>query len=223
MGWATPIVAPEQVEYRLAEDCGCDQSSDAEVEYRLAAASDLRWIGSGLTELGLVAGEPVDPDAARALMDGRDWRTGERLVKRKRELDPRGKVTARVVVDAITELAAADGMTAAQYLGNEALASRFARAERGIVRDGEAHLLPVGDAGRLAAAAGLSVEQLYGGDVIAEANRWRNHRVDVGLRGVDLSRPPEIHQHRVRARRRGTGCGDRGRVDGLGDRSGRGS
>ncbi|SFY41795.1 MobF family relaxase [Streptomyces atratus] len=187
MGWATPIVAPEQVEYRLAEDCGCDQSSDAEVEYRLAAASDLRWIGSGLTELGLVAGEPVDPDAARALMDGRDWRTGERLVKRKRELDPRGKVTARVVVDAITELAAADGMTAAQYLGNEALASRFARAERGIVRDGEAHLLPVGDAGRLAAAAGLSVEQLYGGDVIAEANRWRNHRVDVGLRGVDLS------------------------------------
>ncbi|MCX4734438.1 relaxase domain-containing protein [Streptomyces sp. NBC_01363] len=79
-------MAPEQIEYRLAEDCGCDQSSDAEVEYRLAAASDLRWIGSGLTELGLVAGEPVDPDAARALMDGRDWRTGEQLVKRKQNL-----------------------------------------------------------------------------------------------------------------------------------------
>ncbi|MEE1808970.1 hypothetical protein [Streptomyces sp. BE133] len=36
----------------------------------------------------------------------------------------------------------------------------------------------------MAAAAGLSVEHLYGGDVIAEANRWRNHHVDVGLRGV---------------------------------------
>lgn len=187
VGYATPIRAPEQVEYRLAENCGCDQSADSQVEYRLAAASDLRWIGSGLAEFGLVAGAVVDPDAARALMDGRDPRTNEQLVSRKKVLDPRGKVVARVVVDAIRESAAADGMTAAEYLGNDRLAARFARAERGIHRDGEGHLLPVADAERLAAAAGLSGDALYGADVIAEATRWKGHHVDVGLRGVDVT------------------------------------
>lgn len=186
MGWATPIRAPEQVEYRLAEGCGCDQSADAQVEYRLAAERDLRWIGSGLAELGLVAGEAVDADAARALMDGRDWRTGEQLVKRKQVLDPRGKLTARVVVDAINAAAAADELTAAEYLGNDALAKRFARAERGLVRDGERHLLPVADVERLAAAAGLSADALYGKKAVAEARRWQHHHVDVGLRGVDI-------------------------------------
>lgn len=187
MGYATPIRAVEQVEYRLAEDCGCDRSVDAQVEYRLAGDRDLRWIGSGLAEVGLVAGGAVEVDAARALMDGRDPRSGEQLVRRKRELDPRGKVPARVVVDAITAEAAADGMTTAEYLGTPGLASRIARAERGIVRDGEAHLLPLDDAERLAAAAGLSAERLYGEDVLTEARKWSGHHVDVGLRGVDIT------------------------------------
>ncbi|KOT91047.1 hypothetical protein ADK86_23950 [Streptomyces sp. NRRL F-5755] len=167
MGYATPIRAPEQVEYRLAD------------------SRDLRWVGSGLSEFGLTAGVPVDAGMARALMDGRDPNTGEQLVKRKKVLDPRGKVAAHVVVDAVRELAAADGMTAAAYLGNDRLADRFARAERGIKRDG-AHVIPVADAERLA-AAGLNADALYGADVIAEANRWKGHHVDVGLRGVDVT------------------------------------
>ncbi|MFI1799013.1 MobF family relaxase [Streptomyces sp. NPDC020379] len=186
VGWATGIYAPEQVEYRLAEGCGCDVAADAQVEYRLAAERDLRWIGSGLAELGLVAGGTVDPDAARALMDGRDWRTGEQLVKRKKALDPRGKLTARVLVDAVNEVAAADGKSAAEYLGNDRLAKRFARAERGIVRDGEQHLLPVADVERLASAAGLDADALYGAGVVEKARRWQHHHVDVGLRGVDI-------------------------------------
>ncbi|MFD6874368.1 MULTISPECIES: MobF family relaxase [unclassified Streptomyces] len=187
MGYATPIYAPEQVEYRLAEDCGCDRVEDAQVEYRLAGESALRWIGGGLVELDLVAGQSVDPDIARALMDGRDWRTGEQLVERKKVLDPRGKVVARVLVDAIRAAADAAGNTPASHLSRPALAKRFARAERGILRDGESHLLPLADAERLAAAAGLDLGELYGADTIAEARRWMNHRVDVGLRGVDIT------------------------------------
>ncbi|MEV8534727.1 MobF family relaxase [Streptomyces sp. NPDC051211] len=187
MGYATPIYAAEQVAYRLSEDCGCDQAEDAQVEYRLAGESTLRWIGGGLVELDLVAGERVDPDAAHALMDGRDWRTGEQLVARKKALDPRGKVAARVLVDAVAEAATEVGRTVSEYLGRPALAKRFAQAERGIVRDGETHLLPLADAERLAAAAGLPLDELYGVDTVAEARKWMRHRVDVGLRGVDIT------------------------------------
>ncbi|MFD9410148.1 MobF family relaxase [Streptomyces sp. NPDC059989] len=187
MGYATPIYAPEQVEYRLSEDCGCDRAEDAQVEYRLAGQSTLRWIGGGLAELGLVAGGRVDPDAARALMDGRDWRTGEQLVARKKALDPRGKVTARVLVDAVSEAAAAAGKTVSEYLGRPALAKRFGQAERGILRDGETHLLPLADAERLAAAAGLPLDGLYGTDTVATARKWMRQHVDVGLRGVDIT------------------------------------
>jgi conjugative relaxase-like TrwC/TraI family protein len=187
VGYATPIRVLEQVDYRLALNCGCDRTQDAQVEYRLAGTSELRWVGSGLPELDLVAGEAVDPDIARALMDGRDWRSGKQLVNRKRVLDPRGKVVARVVVDAIAEAAAEEGVTVAEYLGAPGLAARLARAERGILRDGEAHLIPVDVAERLAAAAGLSITALYGEDVVDEARRWRGHHVDVGLRGVDVT------------------------------------
>ncbi|MFF4010589.1 MobF family relaxase [Streptomyces sp. NPDC001717] len=187
LGYATPIYAPEQVDYRLSDDCGCDRAEDAQVEYRLTGESTLRWIGGGLAELGLVAGERVDPEAARALMDGRDWRTGEQLVVRKKVLDPRGKVTARLLVDAVAETAAAAGTTVAEYLGRPALAQRYARAERGILRDGETHLLPLADAERLASAAGLGLDALYGADTVAEARQWTGRHIDVGLRGVDIT------------------------------------
>ncbi|MEU7556005.1 MobF family relaxase [Streptomyces sp. NPDC044571] len=187
MGYATPIYARAQVDYRLAEDCGCDRAEDAQVEQRLAGQSTLRWIGSGLAELGLAPGDPVDPDIAHAVMDGRDWRTGARLVVRKQELEPRGKVVARVLLDAVNSEAAAAGMSAAAYLGRPALAKRFERAERGLRRDGERHLIPVADAERLAAAAGLSLAGLYGEGTVAEARRWMHHHIEVGLRGVDIT------------------------------------
>ncbi|MFF2354919.1 MobF family relaxase [Kitasatospora sp. NPDC058115] len=182
----TPIRAPEQVDYRLSRDCGCDAQHDAQVEYRLASDRDLRWIGGGLVELGLTAGGAVDPDAARALMDGRDWRTGDQLVKRKRVLDPRGKLPAHVLTGALASLAESAGATAAAYLGGGPLAERLARAERGVRREGERHLLPLADVERLASAAGLSAEELYGADVVAEARPFAARHVDVGLRGVDL-------------------------------------
>ncbi|MFH8642289.1 MobF family relaxase [Streptomyces goshikiensis] len=187
MGFATPIRAPQQVEYRLAESCGCDLGADAQVEYRLADPSDLRWIGSGLVEVGLEAGAVVDPDAARALMDGRHPSTGAQLVTRKQVLDPRGKVVARVLVDAVRADAEAAGVSPGEYLGNDRLAARFARAERGIVRDGEGHVLPIVDVERIAAAAGLDLVALYGEGVIASALEWRGTHVDVGLRGVDVT------------------------------------
>ncbi len=187
MGYATPIYAPEQVDYRLTADCGCDQAGDAQVEERLAAESPLRWIGGGLVELDLVAGECVDPEVARALMDGRDWRTGEQLVARKKVLDPRGKVAARPLVDAVSEAAAEAGMSVSEYLGRPAATKRLERAERGMLRDGESHLLPLADAERLATAAGLALDDLYGAETVAEARKWMHHHVDVGLRGVDIT------------------------------------
>ncbi|MFG2919572.1 MobF family relaxase [Kitasatospora sp. NPDC048298] len=182
----TPIRAAEQVTYRLSRDCGCDVDRDAQVEYRLASERDLRWIGSGLSEVGLTAGEAVDPDAARALMDGRDPRTGAQLVKRKQAIDPRGKLPARALVDAIRALAEADGVTAAAYLRGGPLAERYARAERGLRREGDRHLLPLADAERLAAAAGLPVEVVYDTEVVNAARPFAGRHVDVGLRGVDL-------------------------------------
>ncbi|MFB7678227.1 MobF family relaxase [Kitasatospora purpeofusca] len=186
MGWVTPIRAPEQVDYRLSRDCGCDVGQDAQVEYRLAADRDLRWIGGGLAELGLTAGGAVDPDAARALMDGRDWRTGEQLVKRKRVLDPRGKLPAHVLTGALASLAESAGTTAAAYLGGGPLAERFERAVRGVRREGERHLLPLADVERLAAAAGLTAVELYSTAAVEEVRPFAGRHVDIGLRGVDL-------------------------------------
>ncbi|SOD67455.1 conjugative relaxase domain-containing protein, TrwC/TraI family [Streptomyces zhaozhouensis] len=193
VGWVTAIRAPEQVDYRLTAQCGCDAEHeelepagvDRQVDYRLAAG-DLVWIGSGLSEVGITPGTPVDAAAARALMDGVHPGTGERLVTRKKAVDPRAKLPARPLLDAVTAACETVDATPEELLG-ERLAARVARAERGVVRDGEAHRIPIGDIERLAAAAGVDLAVVYEDQELADARANRGRRIDVGLRGVDVT------------------------------------
>jgi conjugative relaxase-like TrwC/TraI family protein len=187
MGWATAIREPAQVEYRLANKCGCDLEHSAQVEYRLAGESDMRWIGSGLVDVGLEAGGAVVPDQARRLMQGQHPHSGEQLVAPKQELDPRGKLPASLLIEALREVATVDAMTVQQYLERPGLVARFGRAERGVAREGEAHLLPIGDIERLAAAAGIDHVRIYGAEAVAAAEQWRGAKVSVGVMGVDLT------------------------------------
>jgi hypothetical protein len=91
---------PAQVEYRLSESAGCAVAveADAQADYRLSEAqATLEWIGEGLAEVGIEAWTALDGEAdkerARALMDGRDPRTGAALVTLKIESPPQPRAT----------------------------------------------------------------------------------------------------------------------------------
>jgi conjugative relaxase-like TrwC/TraI family protein len=185
VAWVTTI-GPDaaQVEYRLEGAHGCD----AQVDYRLGAPAGMEWIGRGLVDVDLVAGQPIEKAAARRLMDGRHPHTGERLVTPKLAVDPRGKLGARQLVDAIHLQAVEHGVAVDEVLGqDDRLIKRFARVERGLKREGEAHRVPVVDIERLAAAAGLDVADLYEAGHLAEARKHAGARVRVGNRGYDLT------------------------------------
>lgn len=199
MAWVTTL-GPDmaQVEYRLSEQCGCDmehqdvaaltaEAPDAQVDYRLGEAGDLEWIGRGLPDVGLVAGTAVDKDAARLLMDGRDPHTGEQLVRPKLAVDPRAKLAARPLVEAITAAATVRGMDVAELLDDDKLSKRFGRLQRGLVREGDGHRLPVRDAEALAAAADVDPASLYGETELADARQFADSRIRIGNRGYDLT------------------------------------
>ncbi|MFB7619273.1 MobF family relaxase [Kitasatospora sp. NPDC056181] len=176
---------PAQVEYRLAEDCGCDL--DHQVEYRMAQPRDLEWIGSGLAEVGLVAGDVVDKDAARALMAGTDPNTGQQLVRVKVEVDPRAKLSGAVLLDAVTAAAERAGVDVDQLLDDDKLTDRLARIARQVKKEGDAHRVPVDAVEDIAAAAGLDVAALYDADELALARKHRDDRVSVRNAGHDLT------------------------------------
>lgn len=167
LAWATKITSSAQVEYRLDEHAGCDlehaavgaelsgvegvEGADAQVDYRLAG--ELRWIGSGLRDVGLVAGEAVDKDAARALMDGAHPATAEQLVKPKLVVAPAARLPAGPYVAAVHAAAEAAGIAPAEVFTHATARARWVRLERGMTRDGDRHTIPVNDLERLAAAA----------------------------------------------------------------------
>lgn len=200
MAWVTTLGPDmQQVEYRLTGQCGCDlehqeqrgvevESEDAQVDYRLGDARDLEWIGGGLQEVGLVAGQSVDKDQARLLMDGRHPLTGELLVTPKVAVDPRGKLQARPLAEAIEAAAAELGVTVDELLGDdEKLSKRFARLTRGIVREGDRHRVPFRAVEDLADAADIDLQELYGRSHVAEAREFADTRIRVGNRGYDMT------------------------------------
>ncbi|MER7613379.1 MobF family relaxase [Nonomuraea wenchangensis] len=209
MAWVS-VIGPlmEQVDYRLQEGAGCgirhadedhqpgiDHQAghpvDAQTAYRLNDGRGLLWIGQGLQELGLTpetALLPAQHDLARALMSGEHPVTGEVLVPAKHVRDPRAKLPAAPLGEALHDAASGRGVTVAQLFADRpALAKRAARMLRGIAREGEAHLIPVADLERLAAAAGLDPDQLYSPRALAHARKWRDARVRIGNRGYDLT------------------------------------
>ncbi|MGW6570056.1 MobF family relaxase [Streptomyces sp. NPDC054975] len=197
MAWVTTLGPDmQQVEYRLTGQCGCDlehqeqetEKTDAQVDYRLGQARDLEWIGGGLQEVGLVAGQAVDKDQARLLMDGRHPWTGEVLVTPKVAVDPRGKVQARLLAEAIEVAAAERGVSVDELLGGDDKRSkRFARLQRGVHREGDRHRVPLPAAEELADAAGINLTELYGHAHVEEARQYAEARIRVGNRGYDVT------------------------------------
>ncbi|MCP2365763.1 conjugative relaxase-like TrwC/TraI family protein [Nonomuraea thailandensis] len=203
MAWLTVLgPAAAQIDYRLRADAGCGQ-----VDYRLADGDSqeagqeaaagaepgrgLTWIGDGLREFGIEPGTPLTPEdhqAARRLMAGRDLGTGKRLVKPKLAVHPRAMLPGEVLLQALQQAAVERGQSVEGMLaGAKWAAKRAGRLERGVEREGEAHRIPVGDAERLAAAAGLDLDALYEPDRLAQARAHRDERVQVGNRGYDLT------------------------------------
>ncbi|MEU6718619.1 MobF family relaxase [Nonomuraea sp. NPDC046802] len=191
----------EQVEYRLQEGSGCGvphagehgherQEPDGQVSYRLDGAYALMWIGEGLREFGIVPGTPLTADQhgkARALMNGEDPNTGELLMKAKHVVDPRGKLPAAPLGEALEAAAAKRGTSVEGLLAaRPAMAKRAAQMARGIAREGEAHLVRIDDLDRLAFAAGVDLAEVYEPEMLAYARKWRDARVRIGNRGYDL-------------------------------------
>ncbi|MGQ0844382.1 MAG: MobF family relaxase [Sporichthyaceae bacterium] len=191
-----PSVA--QVEYRLVQGVGCGipahapdrgaESGDAQVDYRSAGERPLRWIGSGCFDYGVVEGAAFteeDLDRARALMDGVDWRTGERLVPAKVEVAPAAKVRGAPLLDAVEECADLRGLEPLELFESERMRSAYRRLARGVDSYGEAYAMHVDLAGSLADAAGIDVLATWG-EEFTHALAHREERIDVRNRGYDL-------------------------------------
>jgi hypothetical protein len=158
VAWVTTL-GPDmgQIDYRLREDAGCslnpgrdqqqhEQAQDRQVDYRLAGDRPLEWIGDGLRAVGIEPGTAMDEaarDAARMLARGRDPREPDHtkkgvLVTPKKAVDPRAKLAARPLVDAIRAAAAAGGTGVEAFLaarGDARVVARFGRLQRGVARE----------------------------------------------------------------------------------------
>ncbi|MFD0328339.1 hypothetical protein ACFQZC_09045 [Streptacidiphilus monticola] len=120
------------------------------------------WIGSGLGELGLVAGESADPAAARALMDGRDCRTVSRWYSGS-GFSIRAASSLPISWSRPSRRPPKPRRSRyGEYLGG-ALAKRLVRAERGIVRDSEKHLAAAVGFSSTTSTAGTSWRRPGGG------------------------------------------------------------
>jgi conjugative relaxase-like TrwC/TraI family protein len=208
VAWATTL-GPDarQVDYRLQENAGCGLTADqdGQVTYRLDSDRPLEWVGEGLREVGIEPGTVLDDaakEAARQLADGRDPHTGARLITPKKAVDPRAKLDAAPLVDAVRAAAERAGTTPALLLGQPRAVARFgrlqrgvaseqgradARAEAGITAAVLAHKAPVAELEKVAEAAGLSLDDLYDAGALAVAREHKNARVVVGNRGYDLT------------------------------------
>lgn len=194
VAWVTTI-GPDaaQIDYRLQEQAGCSLTvgDDVQVTYRMESDRPLEWIGEGLREVGIEPGTVLDDAgkaAARTLSTGRDPRNNDVLVEPKLAVDPRAKLPADTLVDAIAAAADAAGRTPAQLLAIDSrAAARYARIVRGIDRERDAHRVPVADLQRVAKAAGVRLDDVYDPDKLAAAREHADARVRVGNRGYDLT------------------------------------
>ncbi|MER5641907.1 MobF family relaxase [Kitasatospora sp. NPDC002227] len=199
----TAIRSEAQIEYRLIEGDGCDrehqkapgpgeQHSDhgasAAVEYRLdGKARPLEWIGAGLAEVGLVAGERVDPHAARALMSGQHPATREQLTNPVWRVADAGKLGAAPLLAALQTAAERAGAASpAALMPTKDLRERLARLERMNLRDGGEHRAPVTALAQLATAAGIELESVYRPAALSSAWRHASDRERVDVAGDDI-------------------------------------
>ncbi len=176
MAYVTPIgSAPAQVEYRLTAHHGCGRPEVEQARFSYHADGSERplvWTGRGLAEVGITAGSVLDEtqfDAARALMAGLDPRSGERLVEPKLAVFADAKVPLALLVHAVEAAAVARGVHPEALFGAVKVGRAYGRAVRAVVNDGDGAMLRADDAGRIADAAGLDVEAVWGAGVYAAA------------------------------------------------------
>jgi len=176
VAYVTPIgSAAAQVEYRLTQAHGCGRPGVEETRFSYHADGSERplvWTGRGLAEVGIAAGSVLDEgqfDAARALMAGLDPRTGERLVEPKLAVFEDAKVALAPLVRAVEAAAVARGVHPEALFGSVKVGRAYGRAVRAVVNDGDGAVLRADDAGRVADAAGLDVESVWGAGVYAAA------------------------------------------------------
>ncbi|MCY1677033.1 MobF family relaxase [Streptomyces sp. NPDC048212] len=199
----TAIRDDEQVEYRLREQAGCSvmaaydvvqEVADPALEYRLRQEtnSPLVWMGSGLAAVGLTAGAVLDEEgkqAARQLMSGCHPETGARLIRTQTSAraHPTAKLTTARLVEAIEVAAEEKGVTGAELLeGKPKQQKVLAQQHRMVHRFGDRHRMQVTTLHKLARAAGLSLDDVYGQTELAEAREHADQRVDDRVRGWDL-------------------------------------
>jgi len=176
VAYVTPIgSAAAQVEYRLTQAHGCGRAEAAETRFSYHADGSERplvWTGRGLVEVGITPGSVLDEsqfDAARALMAGLDPRTGERLVEPKLAVYDDAKVALAPLVHAVEAAAVARGVHPEALFASVKVGKSYGRAVRAVVNDGDGAMLRADDAGRIADAAGLDVESVWGPGVYAAA------------------------------------------------------
>ncbi|MFF4249503.1 MobF family relaxase [Streptomyces sp. NPDC001822] len=199
----TAIRDDEQVEYRLKEQAGCavvasddvvQEVTDPALEYRLReeGGAALVWLGSGLAAVGLTEGAVLDEEgkvAARQLMSGCNPETGARLIRTQTSAraHPAAKLTAARLVEAIEAAAEERGVAAADLLeGKPKQKAVLAQQQRMVHRFGDRHRMQVTTLHKLARAAGLSLDDVYGETELAEAREHADRRVDDRVRGWDL-------------------------------------
>lgn len=149
----------------------------------------MRWIGAGCTDYGVLEGAALSRDdlaKARALMDGVDWRTNQRLVAAKVEAAPAAKLRGASLLDAILLEAARRGVEPQGLFETPRERDLFGRLERGVRSRGELYAMHFDLVGYLADAAGIHVLGTYG-DAFMDALAHRDDRIDVRNRGYDIA------------------------------------
>lgn len=168
----TPIGAYNraQIEYRLGGGNGC---SERQFDYRiLGQERPLRWIGSGLSEVGIEAGSVLTDDQrdwARALMAGVDPQTGEQLVTPKLAVYRDAKVPLAPLVAAVRSKLQRERLEAKAVFTNDKMLASYVAAERAVEASGEGALRRADEAGQLADAANLNIADVWGEQEYAAA------------------------------------------------------
>jgi hypothetical protein len=185
MAWITTIRNGRQVRYWVRGDVGCTHG----LLGRRAV-----WAGAGLVRVGLIAGTPVDPQAARELLYGRHPVTGQVLRKPKLVTHRDAKVDAVVFAKALRELEAGHGTEPVGWLRSQRSRDRWTRLANALARAKPDPLVPVKDLDRLAKDARLLLEGLYPGEVLAfaRANRDKKESASVLGQGLTVNFPKSL-------------------------------
>ncbi|MCO1575592.1 relaxase domain-containing protein [Crossiella sp. SN42] len=133
----------------------------------------LVWLGKGLATVGIRAGSELTTShrtAARRLRVGRHPLTGEQLVRPKLAVPHDAKVRARPLLQHIHAVAAEGAADVEDVLDHDKLLiSWYETATREVNRRGDRAYLAADRAGRLADAAQLDVEEVWGSGVFTAA------------------------------------------------------